>query len=162
MRAWVVWLDMREQIWERMRCPWLKSCLISIEVAIITYLLLPKHVVKLPRCRCGLEWFCNLHNACFIHESCFYKGSGSFPPIKPMHSYWHHISRDFLAEVLHHYSYPYALGQQVIALLSYCLLIVWVCLLSDVASMYAIVQTAYCLTHVIVHCLTIVITYACY
>jgi hypothetical protein len=53
-------------------------------------------------------------------------------------------------------SNPYALGQQVIVLLSHCLL------LSDVASSYTIVWTAYCLDHPIVCDLTIVITYTYY
>jgi hypothetical protein len=68
---------------------------------------------------------------------------------------------------------PCALGQQVIPLLSImpllfrrlycpCLPYCLVHLLSEVASLYAIVWAPYCLVVAIVSDLSIVITYACY
>jgi hypothetical protein len=63
-------------------------------------LLPPRQAAKLPRCGCSLEWFCDPHNICFIHKSCFCEGSGAFPPVKPICSYWCRFSQDFLAELL--------------------------------------------------------------
>jgi len=64
-------------------------------------MLLPGHVGELPQlgdcCDCVPEWRCDPHNACFIHDSCFCDGSGSWPPVKPVRSYWHHFSSDWKA-----------------------------------------------------------------
>jgi len=61
----------------------------------------PGHAGELPqlgdRCDCAPEWHCDPHDACFIHDSCFCDGSGSWPPVKPVHSYWRHFSSDWKA-----------------------------------------------------------------
>jgi hypothetical protein len=64
-------------------------------------MLLPRYVGELPQlgdhCDCTPEWRCDPHDACFIHDSCFCDGSGSWPPVKPVHSYWCHFSLDWQA-----------------------------------------------------------------
>jgi hypothetical protein len=61
----------------------------------------PRHAGELPqlgdRCDCVPEWRCDPHDACFIHDSCFCDGSGSWPPVKPIRSYWHCFSSDWKA-----------------------------------------------------------------
>jgi hypothetical protein len=61
----------------------------------------PGYAGELPqlgdRCDCAPEWRCDPHNACFIHDSCFCDGSGSWPPVKPVRSYWHRFSSDWKA-----------------------------------------------------------------
>ena len=64
-------------------------------------LLPPGYAGELPqlgdRCDCAPEWRCDPHDACFIHDSCFCDSSGSWPPVKPVHSRWHHFSSDWKA-----------------------------------------------------------------
>jgi len=61
----------------------------------------PGHAGKWPqsgdRCDCAPKWHCDPHDACFIHDSCFCDGSGSWPPVKLVRSYWHHFSSDWKA-----------------------------------------------------------------
>jgi hypothetical protein len=61
----------------------------------------PGHVGELPQlgdhCDCAPEWRCDPHDACFIHDSCFCASSGSWPPIKPVRSYWRRFSSDWKA-----------------------------------------------------------------
>jgi hypothetical protein len=64
---------------------------------------LPRYVGELPqlgnRCDCAPKWRCDPHDACFIHDSCFCEGSGSWPPVKPVHSYWHRYSLDWYTDM---------------------------------------------------------------
>jgi hypothetical protein len=64
-------------------------------------MLLPRYAGELPqigdRCDCAPEWRCDPHNACFIHDSCFCDGSGSWPPVKPVRSYWRRYSLNWQA-----------------------------------------------------------------
>jgi len=64
-------------------------------------LLPPGHAGELPQlgghCDCTPEWRCDPHNTCFIHDSCFCEGSGSWPPVKPIRSYWHRFFSDWKA-----------------------------------------------------------------
>jgi hypothetical protein len=64
-------------------------------------MLLPRYAGELPqlgdRCDCAPKWRCDPHDACFIHDLCFCAGSGSWPPVKPIHSYWHRFSLDWQA-----------------------------------------------------------------
>jgi len=61
----------------------------------------PGHAGELPqlgdRCDCVPEWHCDPHDACFIHDLCFCDGSGSWPPVKPIRSYWRRFSSDWKA-----------------------------------------------------------------
>jgi hypothetical protein len=61
----------------------------------------PGHAGELPqlgdRCDCAPKWHCDPHDTCFIHDSCFCAGSGSWPPVKPVRSYWHRFSSDWKA-----------------------------------------------------------------
>ena len=61
----------------------------------------PGHVGELPqlgdRCDCAPEWCCDPHDTCFIHDLCFCAGSGSWPPVKPICSYWCRFSSDWKA-----------------------------------------------------------------
>ena len=63
----------------------------------------PQHVEKLlydeDHCTCNLEWHCVPHDACFIYDLCFCKGSGSFPPVKPLHPSWSDFSYDWYCEL---------------------------------------------------------------
>ena len=58
----------------------------------------PRYVGELPQlgdcCDCAPKWRCDPHDACFIHDSCFCDGSGSWPPVKPVCSYWRCYSLD--------------------------------------------------------------------
>jgi hypothetical protein len=60
---------------------------------------LPRYAGELPqlgdRCDCAPEWCCDPHDTCFIHDSCFCEGSGSWPPVKPICSYWRRYSLDW-------------------------------------------------------------------
>jgi hypothetical protein len=61
----------------------------------------PGHAGELPqlgdRCDCAPKWRCNPHDACFIHDSCLCDGSGSWPPVKPVCSYWRRFSSNWKA-----------------------------------------------------------------
>jgi hypothetical protein len=63
----------------------------------------PRYAGELPslgnRCDCVPEWCCDPHDACFIHDSCFCEGSGSWPPVKPVCSYWHCYSLDWQTDM---------------------------------------------------------------
>jgi len=63
-----------------------------------------RQAAKLPslgdHCKCSLEWCCKPYNTCFIHDSCFCKGSGNFPPVKPLHSSWSQFSYDWYVELV--------------------------------------------------------------
>jgi hypothetical protein len=65
------------------------------------HLLPPGHAGELPQlgdhCDYAPEWHCDPHNAYFIHDSCFCDGSGSWPPVKPVCSYWRCFSLDWKA-----------------------------------------------------------------
>jgi hypothetical protein len=67
----------------------------------IVVVLPPGHAGELPQlgdcCDCAPEWRCDPHDACFIHDSCFCDGSGSWPPVKPVRSYWCRFSSDWKA-----------------------------------------------------------------
>ena len=101
----------------------------------ILYLSPPQHTEKLlydeDRCTCDLKWHCVPHDACFIHDSCFYKGSGSFPPVKPPHLSWSDFSYDWYCELasclkLHPHSPLPHFGSEVeyspLVMLYYCVL----------------------------------------
>jgi len=66
----------------------------------------PRYVGELPslgdHCDCVPEWHCDPHDACFIHDSCFCEGSGSWPSVKPICSYWHHYSLDWQTDMEPH------------------------------------------------------------
>jgi hypothetical protein len=61
----------------------------------------PGHAGELPqlgdRCDCAPKWCCDPHDACFIHDSCLCDGSGSWPPVKPVCSYWCRFSSNWKA-----------------------------------------------------------------
>jgi hypothetical protein len=67
---------------------------------------LPRYAGELPqlgdRCDCVPKWCCDPHDACFIYDSCFCEGSGSWPPVKPIHSYWHHYSLNWQTDMKPH------------------------------------------------------------
>jgi hypothetical protein len=63
----------------------------------------PRYTGELPQlgdcCDCVPKWRCNPHDACFIHDSCFCEGSGSWPPVKPVCSYWRRYSLDWQTDM---------------------------------------------------------------
>jgi hypothetical protein len=75
--------------------------IVVVAEAMVDILSPPRYAGELPqlgdRCDCAPEWRCDPHDACFIHDSCFCDSSSSWPPVKPVHSYWYRFSHDWKA-----------------------------------------------------------------